>query len=301
MVIVEIILKEIVDKMNKVILLFLLVLLNSCKENSTERITNLVKKWNGKEIFFPSYAYFTTLGHDTVRLDFIEKSSYSIVTYVDSIGCISCKLKLDRWTSFIQVMDSIASLNVPIYFFLHPSNTKSMINVLKQYKFNYPVCIDEKDSFNLLNHFPIDMNFQTFLLDKNKKIVAIGNPVLNPQIKELYLNIILGQSNMDKGLQTQVVMSDSVFDFGNFTYNNEQIGEISLDNIGYNPLVINDIITSCGCTTVEYSKEPVQSGRSLNIKVKYKADHPEHFDKTITIYCNATDSPFRLKISGNAE
>ncbi|MCE9152926.1 hypothetical protein K0G86_27090, partial [Bacteroides thetaiotaomicron] len=134
MVIVEIILKEIVDKMNKVILLFLLVLLNSCKENSTERITNLVKKWNGKEIFFPSYAYFTTLGHDTVRLDFIEKSSYSIVTYVDSIGCISCKLKLDRWTSFIQDLDSIASLNVPIYFFLHPSNTKSMINVLKQYK-----------------------------------------------------------------------------------------------------------------------------------------------------------------------
>lgn len=69
-----------------------------------------------KRNFFPSYAYFTTLGHDTVRLDFIEKSSYSIVTYVDSIGCISCKLKLDRWTSFIQDLDSIASLNVPIYF-----------------------------------------------------------------------------------------------------------------------------------------------------------------------------------------
>lgn len=86
--------------MNKLLLLFLLILLNSCKESENERITNLVKKWNGKEIIFPSYAYFTTLGHDTVRFDFVEKNTYSIVTYVDSIGCISCKLKLDRWTSF---------------------------------------------------------------------------------------------------------------------------------------------------------------------------------------------------------
>lgn len=138
-------------------------------------------------------------------------------------------------------------------------------------------------------------------MDKNKKIVAIGNPVLNPKIKDIYLNIILGQSNIDKDLQTQVVMSDSILDLGNFTCNDEQIREILLDNIGHHPLVVNDIITSCGCTTVEYSKEPVQSGKSLSIKVKYKADHPEHFDKTITIYCNATDSPFRLKISGNAE
>lgn len=201
--------------MNKLLLLFLLILLNSCKESENERITNLVKKWNGKEIIFPSYAYFTTLGHDTVRFDFVEKNTYSIVTYVDSIGCISCKLKLDRWTSFIQDLDSVTSLNVPVYFFLHTSNTKSMINVLKQYKFNYPVCIDEKNSFNLLNHFPVDMNFQTFLLDKNKKIVAIGNPVLNPKIKDIYLNIILGQSNIDKDLQTQVVMSDSILDLGN--------------------------------------------------------------------------------------
>lgn len=38
--------------MNKLLLLFLLILLNSCKESENERITNLVKKWNGKEIIF---------------------------------------------------------------------------------------------------------------------------------------------------------------------------------------------------------------------------------------------------------
>ena len=66
-------------------------------------------------------------------------------------------------------------------------------------------------------------------------------------------------------------------------------------------LVIDDVNTSCGCTSVQYSKEPVKPGESLRITVIYKADHPEHFRKTITIYCNVPTSPLQLKITGNAE
>ena len=36
------------------------------------------------------------------------------------------------------------------------------------------------------------MAFHTFLLDKSNKIIAIGNPIHNPKIKELYLKIIQG-------------------------------------------------------------------------------------------------------------
>ena len=65
---------------------------------------------------------------------------------------------------------------------------------LKTENFDYPVCIDEKDSINKLNHFPVEMRFQTLLLDKENKVLAIGNPVQNPKIKELYLKIISGES-----------------------------------------------------------------------------------------------------------
>lgn len=61
------------------------------------------------------------------------------------------------------------------------------------------------------------------------------------------------------------------------------------------------ISASCGCITVEYLKEPIRPGQKLNLRIKYKAEHPEHFDKTVIIYCNAEGSPFRLKISGNAK
>ena len=52
---------------------------------------------------------------------------------------------------------------------------------------------------------------------------------------------------------------------------------------------------------MEYLKEPIRPGQKLNLRIKYKAEHPEHFDKTVIIYCNAEGSPFRLKISGNAK
>lgn len=37
------------------------------------------------------------------------------------------------------------------------------------------------------------MNFHTFLLDKDNKVLAIGNPIHNPKVKELYLKIIQGE------------------------------------------------------------------------------------------------------------
>ena len=52
------------------------------------------------------------------------------------------------------------------------------------------------------------MAFQTFLLDKDNKVLAMGNPILNPKIKELYLKIIRGNdivSTAGKGItQTKV-------------------------------------------------------------------------------------------------
>ena len=65
--------------------------------------------------------------------------------------------------------------------------------------------------------------------------------------------------------------------------------------------MINDVITSCGCTKVDYTKKPILSGENIILKIKYKAEQPEHFNKTITVYCNAEGSPFHLKISGNAK
>lgn len=278
---------------------FICVLFVSCSETEKERIGRLVNEWSDKEVVFPENSYFVSLNKDTM---YLPKSEYTIVTYVDSIGCTSCKLKLMEWRRLIAQVDS--ANNTSVLFFLHPKDEKEIVYALRRDNFTYPVCIDEKDTFNKLNKLPHDEMFQTFLLDKNNKVVAIGNPVHNPKVKELYLKIIMGDKaapQKEVKIQTSVMCSNSIVDMGKFDWHQEQKATFTLTNTGNSPLVVTDVITSCGCTTVDYGKEPVRPEKSLELKVQYKADHPEHFDKTITVYCNTETSPIKLRITGNAE
>lgn len=280
--------------------LLLIVGFVSCEKSGKEKFDDLVKEWNGKQILYPSAIHFTALGTDTV---YSLESKYKIITYVDSVGCTSCKLRLPQWKDFICQLDSIG--DVPVGFFLYPKNRKELIYTLKLNNFSYPVCIDEKDSLNKLNHFPSDMMFQTFLLDKDNKVLAIGTPIHNPHIKELYLKIIqgeqIGKEDKSKQIKTRVDVDKTSVSMGNFGWQEEQKAVFALKNTGDNLLVIQDVTTSCGCTTVAYSREPVQPGGEATLKVAYKAEHPGYFKKTITVHCNAEPSPVKLTITGNAE
>lgn len=277
--------------------------LMSCKDTKADTIISLLQKWEGKEIVFPNASVFTVKGRDTINFSILD--GYKIITYVDSMGCTSCKLQLPRWKEFMKIVDSIKNDSVQFLYFFSSKRAMDIYQELKSVDFNYPVCIDEQDSLNKLNGFPSEMAFQTFLLDKSNKVIAIGNPIHNPKIKELYLKIIQGgEVKVDNGnsiIQTEVSVDKSAISLGHFDWQEEQKTSFMLMNTGKNFLVIQDVNTSCGCTEVTYSKEPVQSGDSRLLNIGYKAEHPGSFNKTITVYCNAKSSPIVLRITGDAE
>ena len=273
----------------------------SCSESEKERLSRLVKEWEGKEILFPAHSTFTIQGKDTVDFDY-KDAEYKIVTYIDSVGCTSCKLQLHRWKELVKEVDSLTNGNVPFLFYFHPKDMKELRYLTRRDGFAYPVSFDEKDDFNRLNHFPSEMKFQTFLLDKENRVIALGNPVQNPKVKELYLNLIKGNGKTASNeKQTTVSIDSTVMDFGSFPMAEKQERSFVLTNTGNNLLVIQDIVTSCGCTKVEYSKEPVRPGGILEVKVIYEAEKAEHFNKTVTVYCNVKNSPLRLTVKGNAK
>ena len=175
---------------------------------------------------------------------------------------------------------------------------------LRVERFKHPICIDEGDYLNKLNHFPTDMAFQTFLLNSDNKVLAIGNPI-NPKVKELYLKIIqsekIGRKDESKVTRTKADIGRTLVPLGKFDWRKEQKAVFVLKNTGDKPLVIQDVVTSCGCTSAEYFKKPVRPNDSLELCVTYKAEHPEHFDKTITVYCNTASSPIVLRIIGTAQ
>ena len=276
-------------------------MLASCQESREEAMLRLVNEWNGKEIKFPARSVFTIQGKDTVKLEF-SNVDYKVVTYIDSVGCTSCKLQLPRWKKMVAEVDSLTNGRVPFLFYFHPKDRKELRYLTRRDDFTYPVCFDERDELNRLNQFPTDMTFQTFLLDKDNKVVAMGNPVHNPKVKELYLGLITGsRSSKSSGQTTQVSINQTELDFGSFPKEEKQERSFVLTNTGKGLLVIQDIVTSCGCTKVEYSKEPVRPGGTLDVKVIYEAEKAEYFNKTVTVYCNTKDSPLRLTVKGNAE
>ena len=147
--------------------------------------------------------------------------------------------------------------------------------------------------------------FQTFLLDRDNRVLAIGNPIHSSKVKELYLKIIQGDKvqpdNKKNIIQTEVSVDKTTMFLDHFDWHKEQHAKFILTNTGKELLMIYDVTTSCGCTEVAYSKEPTRPGTSVSLNVTYRAEHPERFDKSITVYCNATSSPLQLRVKGEAE
>lgn len=261
----------------------------------------MIDEWDGKEIIYPDDLVFTTMGEDTAKW-FLKDSRYTIVTYADSIGCMGCKLKLPAWKDFISYLDSVSDHAVKVIFILHPRDEKEMAHLIKYNNFLYPVCLDTNDSFNKINKIPSNLAFQIFLLDNKNKVIAIGNPIHNPNVRTLYLNLILSAGICESRnlIQTKISLPETI-DMGAFDWSEEKEATLIIRNIGAVSLAVENIVTSCGCTSVEYSRKPVSVKDSLVINVKYKAESPEYFNKDIAIYCNVPSSPVHVKLSGKAQ
>jgi hypothetical protein len=96
--------------------------------------------------------------------------------------------------------------------------------------------------------------------------------------------------------------------FGELTHNFGKINEVDgpatftfeFTNTGAEPIVIQDVHASCGCTTPEWSNKPVLAGQKGMIKAQYNpAGRPGAFNKSITVTSNAVNSPVVLTISGD--
>lgn len=124
------------------------------------------------------------------------------------------------------------------------------------------------------------------------------------QIIFIFMAILLatGIASAQKG---KAVISAEVtsHDFGTIK---EADGEVSctftIKNAGEGPLVLTRVIASCGCTTPEWTKEPIAPGKTGDVKITYNPKgRPGAFAKTISIYSNGKTGSFILIIRGNVE
>ena len=205
----------------------------SCADDRSASVADIVSQWEGREILFPENSVFTIQGRDTVDFQFLD-APYKILTYVDSVGCMSCKLQLMNWSKYIQELDSVTGSSVPVAFFINASNQKELSYITRRDGFKHPVCFDEKDELNSLNQFSADMTFQTFLLNGENRVVGIGNPVHNANVKALYYRIINGEGlpEASSRAKTSLVLEANEIDFGRFGMGEPQTRKVQVTNTG---------------------------------------------------------------------
>lgn len=83
-----------------------------------------------------------------------------------------------------------------------------------------------------------------------------------------------------------LAFEETQFDFGKIPQGKPVTHIFEFTNTGTQPLALENVQASCGCTTPVWNKDTVYAGQSSQIKVGYNAANTGPFDKSITIYWN---------------
>ena len=87
-------------------------------------------------------------------------------------------------------------------------------------------------------------------------------------------------------------------DLGELPQGTPKTTAFKLTNDGKEPLLIASAKASCGCTNLNYAKDPILPGKTVEISVTYNAAAAGDFAKTITVNTNASEQPVTLLIKG---
>ncbi|MEC3878799.1 DUF1573 domain-containing protein [Parapedobacter sp. 10938] len=94
-------------------------------------------------------------------------------------------------------------------------------------------------------------------------------------------------------------VAEDAYDFGTVNEGEKVNHEFKFTNTGSAPLIISNVQASCGCTTPEYSKNPIAPGDEGLVKVVFNsAGQLGKQHKVITITSNAASEHTLLHLRG---
>lgn len=123
------------------------------------------------------------------------------------------------------------------------------------------------------------------------------------QIIFIFMAILLATGMVSAQSKAVISAEETSHDFGTIKEANGKVSHtFKISNTGDAPLVLTRVIASCGCTTPEWTKEPIAPGKSGDIKITYDpANRPGPFAKTISVYSNGKTGSYILTIRGEVE
>lgn len=110
----------------------------------------------------------------------------------------------------------------------------------------------------------------------------------------------LDTENLADEPKAVVEWDKTVHDFGDVSVSDGPLTcSFTLTNKSPEAIAIFEVVSSCGCTGVDFPKTKIEPGQSATISATYKnEDGPTAFDKTLTVYISGIRRPVILRLRG---
>lgn len=276
----------------------LFLLLTSCGSHSRQDLAADIAKWQGQVITIPDSLQYIIKG-DSVDYD-IDDCDFKVFTYIRSGECSSCMMKLNKWCKAMADFDTISSHDVNLVMIASADSPNKIALIARQDDFNYPIAIDAAGATDAVNGFPEDDRFCSFLLDRHNRVVAVGNPALNPNIRELYIKRICGEkpkSLRQEKIPAEIIDRSSAL--GIIEPGSQIERELRIRSLADTILKIRSIVPDCDCVTAISATDELHPGQYIDITLKLQADTVVgKFTKQVAIFFEEYENPMTIKVHG---
>lgn len=90
-------------------------------------------------------------------------------------------------------------------------------------------------------------------------------------------------------------------DFGKMRHERPKSFVFRFKNIAEEPILLETVRTTCGCTAARWTESPIGPGETGEINVEYDAYQRGNFSKKIRVFFNRQRKPELLWIRGNVD
>lgn len=109
---------------------------------------------------------------------------------------------------------------------------------------------------------------------------------------------VLIANKVEASNSPMIKWDQTTYEFGELTQNVPATATFTLTNKSDQPLLLQKVKPSCGCTVADYPQEPILPGETAEIKTTYNAKKAGKFQKTVKVHTNLNEAPIPLTLKG---
>ncbi len=110
--------------------------------------------------------------------------------------------------------------------------------------------------------------------------------------------VLIGTGTLGYSQKGVMKFKEESHNFGKIEQGKPVTHAFLFKNTGTEPVIISKVEVSCGCTTPEFTRDPVLPGRTGTIKATYDAANLHGFIKPLTVLSNSESPSITLYLKG---